>query len=229
MTSKEVKEILMDRFTFANGYVGAVYEAPNLNSADVIAVRHGGNIQEFEIKVSKADLVGEMRCARVAKGLDDLRSYMRRPVQLAIDGSTDMTDEQRGVLREYGHTLSKTKLDKHRMYLTEVGREVRHPYGLSARRPFVPNTFYWCVPSALVDICRQLNKGLPYGIYVFDLAQTERYHQKFIVKGCRSLTAQGDRVYFELFNRASTLLQEARWRARYFEGRVAEDSEAPKR
>ena len=158
MTSLEVKNLLIRRFNFFNGYVGAVTEAANLNAADVIAVKHGGKVQEYEIKLSRSDLVGELRCARVAKGLEDLSNYTKKSVQLALDSTPDMTDDQRDVLLKHGHALSKTKLKNHRLYLTGEGREGRSFYGFPPPKPFVPHTFYWCIPHELLDICRRLNE-----------------------------------------------------------------------
>jgi hypothetical protein len=211
MTSKDVKELLIRRFTFFNGYVGAIYEAPNLNSADVIAVRHGGKVQEYEIKVSKADLIGEMRCARVAKGLVNIEEYMRKNVMLNLDtDGVQRTPEQIEAIRRSGHTLSKTKLKKHRAYLTPEGREIPSIFpGFPPFKPFVPNTFYWCIPYELLETCRELNRGLPYGIYVFDMPQRNSYERKYIVTPPRSLGGQGD-AYFELFNRACTHWSDAR-------------------
>jgi hypothetical protein len=209
MTSKHVKELLIGRFTFFNGYVGAVYEAPNLNAADVIAVKHGGKVQEYEIKVSKADLVGEMRCARVAKGLDDPSKYQRADYVEPDGTQFQMSPVVRRKYLKSQYTLSATKLTKHKLYLTGEGREGMNSYSFAPPKPFVPNTFYWCIPRSLLEICQQLNVGLPYGIYVFDMPMTS-YAQKLIVKPARSLGGQGDRLYFELFNRACTLWQESR-------------------
>jgi hypothetical protein len=208
VTSKDVKELLIRRFTFFNGYVGAVYEAANINSADVIAVKHGGIVQEYEIKVSRADLVGEMRCARVAKGLDDAAKYQRSDYEEPA-GQLQMSEFMKRKYLKSQYTLSATKLTKHKMYLTGEGREGEKFYSFAPPKPFVPNTFYWCIPHSLLEICQQLNVGLPYGIYVFDMPMTS-YAQKFIVKPARSLGGQGDRLYFELFNRASTQWSDAR-------------------
>jgi hypothetical protein len=222
MTSAQVKQMLIGRFTFANGFVGAVTEAPNLNSADVLAVRFGGKIQEYEIKVSRADLVGEMRAARVAAGLDDIRSYAEKSVQLALtDDGLERTETQVQAIYEAGHSLSKTKLDK--PYLSGAGREPKSFYGFPSRRQFVPSNFYWCIPMELLETCRELNKGLPYGIYVWDAPPTKQYYPpKCVVKASRDLKGQGDKVFFELFNRACTQWQGARGEIARLEHHIAE-------
>lgn len=223
MTSKQVKATLLKRFTFFNGFVGAVHEAANLNSADVIAVKHGGKIQEFEIKCSRADLIGELRCARVAFGLDEISKYLKRGVQQnLINDGVERTPDQVEAIKQYGHGLSKTKLTKHKLYLSDEGRTPPKQYGWSPAKPFVPHQFYWCIPHELLAICRELNDGLPYGIYVYDMPQSSKYYQKFIVKPARSLKHQGDRVYFELFNRACTLWGEDRGSVEYLKKQVAE-------
>lgn len=220
MTSNEIKSLLIERCSYANGYVGAVYETPNLSSADVIAVRFGGKTQEYEIKVSRSDLIGEMRCARVAAGLEGTEKYISKQVKIALSDDL-MTDEQREVLLRTKHTLSKTKLEKHRFYLDPTHKEKeRYPWGVTGwvqPKGFVPNTFYWCIPYELLEVCKELNAGLPYGIYVYNMPQKDKYYQKFIVKGARSLNGQGDKLYFELFNRACTLWRDDRDRVKYLE------------
>lgn len=67
MTSKEVKDLMMAHYGWLD-CVASAYELPNLNSADFIVVKYGNIIQEYEIKLTRSDLIGEMRCARVAKG-----------------------------------------------------------------------------------------------------------------------------------------------------------------
>jgi hypothetical protein len=227
-SSDDIKNLMLRRCSFGNGYVGAVYEIPELNNADVVAVKHGGKIQEFEIKVSRADLVGELRAARVAAGLDDIKTYIKKDVQANLFGdSIERTPEQIEAIYNMGHTLSKTKLEKHRFYLNpeHPGRD-RMAWEVSTNyfppKRFVPNTFYWCISVELMEICKTLNKGLPYGIYVYDLPQTSKYYQKFIVKSGRSLGGQGDKLYFNLFNRACTLWGSDRYQVEYLNKKFAE-------
>lgn len=227
MTSKHVKDKLMDRLTFFNGYVGAVHEIPALNNADVIAVKRG-TIQEFEIKCSKADLVGEMRCARIAAGLDDVRNYTRKEVQLALEtDDIERSEDQIKMIYERGHTLSRTKIEKHTMYLQKPNERPTKPAW--AHKDFIPNTFYWCIPYELMDICKELNKGLPYGIYVHDMPQTNKYYMKFIISPARSLRPSNDWavLYGHLFNRSTTLLQDARHEIKRLNDHIAKSEAAP--
>lgn len=212
----------MERFSFFNGYVGAVHEVPGLNNADVIAVKRG-TIQEFEIKCSKADLVGEMRCARVTAGIESIRGYTRKEVQLALEtDDVERSAEQIEMIYDRGHTLSRTKLDKHRLYLLKPDQRPIRPAW--AHTDFIPNTFYWCIPYELMEICKELNKGLPYGIYVHDLPQNSKYHMKFIVTPARSLKPKHDfgRIYATLFNRSTTLWSEARGTVKHLDKRIKE-------
>lgn len=51
---------------FSTPYMGGVWEAANLWNGDFIAVKWDGRITEFEIKVSLADLRGEVAAIREA-------------------------------------------------------------------------------------------------------------------------------------------------------------------
>jgi hypothetical protein len=67
MTSLEAKQRLMNyTSSFSSPYMGGVWEAKNLWSADFVAVKWGGRITEFEIKVTLADLRGEVAAIRQA-------------------------------------------------------------------------------------------------------------------------------------------------------------------
>lgn len=181
--SSEVKELMISRLDFFSGFTGAVTEATNFNSADVIAVKHSGRIQEYEIKVSRADLIGEMRCARVAAGLEHLDDHMRK------DGN--------------GHRLSHTKYKKHLAYLNEHHRQ--------GWKVSVPDNFYWCIPVDLFTLCFEMNKGLPYGIYVFN--PTDRMAN--ILQVPRNLKPPiMPHVYRDLFNRACTQWADTRVKLR---------------
>jgi hypothetical protein len=94
---------------------------------------------EYEIKVSKSDLIGEVRCARVAWGLDGIHDYVRA--------------------NKNGLALSSTKLYKHKHYATGEA----HTYGGVKR--LVPSKFYFAVPNVLADYAVQAVKGLPYGVW----------------------------------------------------------------
>lgn len=75
MTAKEVKKIMISRLNWFNGYMGAASEVTNHHSADIIGVRFAGRtVVEYEIKVSRGDLVGELKAVRAAYGLDEIDS-----------------------------------------------------------------------------------------------------------------------------------------------------------
>lgn len=221
MNAEKIKQLMIKRCSFGNGYVGAVTEVTMLNAADVIAVKFGGTIQEFEIKVSRSDLIGEMRCARVAAGLDDVRKYTRKEVQQALlTDDIERTAEQTEMIYERGHTLSETKLTKHRMYLTKPKDRPVKP--LWAHKRFIPNVFYWCIPYSLLEVCRELNKGLPYGIYVYDYPQPlNSYSPKYFIKNARSIGAEGS-IYYDVFNRACTQWADDRHRIEFLERELEE-------
>lgn len=72
MTSKDAKKLLIGELGFRSGYLGAATEVVNCWNADVIAVRWSRRtVVEFEIKLSRADLMSEVRAVRIVYGLED--------------------------------------------------------------------------------------------------------------------------------------------------------------
>lgn len=220
MTSDDIKKLMLKRCSFSNGYMGAVTEATNCNAADVIGVKFGARVQEFEIKVSRSDLIGEMRCARVAAGLLNLEQFIKKDIQLNLEtDGIERTPEQIQMIKDRGHSLSKTKLEKHRFYLDKTHYQKPYAWGAQPKK-FVPHTFYWCIPYSLLEVCREYNAGLPYGIYVYDMPQRSIYERKYIVTPARSLGGQGDGLYMDLFNRACTEWADDRHRVAYLEEKI---------
>src|SRR4051794_10602086 len=133
MTSLQAKHKLIRYLNgFGTNYTGAVYEAANLSNADVIGVKYDGKISEFEIKVSRADLRGELAAIRAA----------------LVPDSVEQVEMPWGSPRQRVRTdikLSHTKIMKHRHYLFE---HMKDEY--NGREFFYPNTFYFAVPSDLV-------------------------------------------------------------------------------
>ena len=73
-------------------------------------------------------------------------------------------------------------------------------------REFIPDHFYWAIPYSLLEICEEMNEGLPYGIYVFDRPKMiDSYSSTHFYKSPRPLNARTRHAYYEMFNRVSTL------------------------
>ncbi len=159
-------------------YVGAVFEAPNLWSADVVACRYSGKLSEFEIKVSRSDLLGEIAA-----------------VKRALEPQSVVTTTQNSFGFELGYEvvkvsdtkLSKTKVEKH------------HHYLVRPRKSFRPNQFYFAVPTGLVELAAENTKGLKYGVFDAD--------KLTVVKRALSLHSDEhpNSTYIHLFNRLNVI------------------------
>ena len=194
MTSLEVKHRLINYLNaWGTKYTGAVYEAANVSNADVIGVKYDGKISEFEIKVSKADLRGELaaiRAALVPSTVEQISAFPHANEE-AKQQHSYLAKTVTRVRKDI--KLSHTKIMKHRHYLVE---HVKHDY--SGLEPFYPNSFYFAVPGELVAQALEGCAGLPYGVFNVDNLSIE--------KPARSMRSEphGEKVYRDLFNRACT-------------------------
>jgi hypothetical protein len=167
--------------SWGNQYVGAVFEAPNLWSADVVACKYGGRFSEYEIKVSRADLLGEI--AAIRRALE--------PDSITI-GKWNNYDVETGYDRIIVNDtkLSKTKIEKH------------HHYLVRPRKSFRPNQFYFVVPAPLVDVAVERTAGLKYGVFNADALT--------IVKKAMSLHFEehATTTYVHMLNRMSVMYRD---------------------
>src|SRR6478752_2399050 len=183
MTSLEAKNRLMGYATgFNTPYMGGVWEAKNLWSADFIAVKWDGRITEFEIKTSAADLRGEVAAIREAL----------KPG--TIEEQTNMFGTRKRVRAEI--KLSHTKIEKHHHYLVDHKRPDLRP---TASILFYPNTFYFAVPSELVELAVRLVQGLPYGVFNLDSLSVAAKAKSLRIE------AHDAGTYKNLFSRACTM------------------------
>lgn len=162
-------------------YVGAVYEAPNLWSADVVACRYNGLMSEYEIKVSRSDLLGEIAAIRRALEPD--------AITIGRWSNYDIyTGYDRIIVNET--KLSKTKIEKH------------HHYLVRPRKSFRPNQFYFAVPTHLVPIAVEKLSGLKYGVLDADTLT--------IAKKAQSIHHEDHEtsVYIHMLNRLSVMYRD---------------------
>lgn len=177
------KDRLVGYFSSWNNsqYVGAVYEASNLWSADVVACKYSGLMSEFEIKVSRPDLLGEI--AAIRRALE--------PDAVTIGKWTNydrFTGYDRYVVNET--KLSKTKIEKHHHYLVQP------------RKSFRPNQFYFAVPTHLVPVAAENLRGLKYGVLDADTLT--------IAKKAQSIhhEVHETAVYIHMLNRLSVMYRD---------------------
>ena len=189
MTSMQAKRKL-DRWIsgYGNQYMGGVWEASNLANADFLAVKWNGKITEFEIKVSLADLRGEVACIREAMKQDVMES-----------AQSMFWPELMRVRRDI--RLSHTKIQKHHHYLVKHRRAGGYE---GSEDPFYPNQFYFAVPADLVGAAKALVAGLPYGVFDLD-------SMAYVLKG-KSLRNEphSSATFKDLFNRSCVLRADLR-------------------
>lgn len=184
MKSLDAKKRLLAYTTgFNTPYMGGVWEVANLWNADFIAVKWDGRITEYEIKVSLADLRGEVAAIREAL----------KPG--TILKQTNMFGTRNRVRPDV--KLSHTKIEKHHHYLVEHKKpDMSYEW---SQVMFYPNIFYFAVPSELVAYAVDVLKGLPYGVFDLD-------NMKVVVKA-KSLRKEGHgaRTFIHLFNRSCVM------------------------
>jgi len=181
MDSKKAKQLIKDRaFGFNSVYAGVIEEVVNTWNADAIAVKWNGEIIEYEIKCSKYDLIGEVKAITFA--LDNNAVFSNN---LDFIGRNLVTKDTK---------LSRTKIAKHHHYLVEQVKDYSNMEYM-----FRPNRFYFAVPTELVELAKELLRGIKYyGVYNLDTGE--------IVKKSYSLhkNSHSASVYLHLFTRACT-------------------------
>lgn len=70
MTSNQLKDQLVSYCNFGNGYAFAITESAW--ASDVMSYRWRDGFVEYEIKTSRADLLGEIKVIRAVLGLDEI-------------------------------------------------------------------------------------------------------------------------------------------------------------
>lgn len=192
MDSKTAKALIKQRArSYGNDFAGAVEEVTNTWSADIIAVKWAGEIVEYEIKCSKADLAGEIKAILAATRSDTFVDAPRYSHSFLREGEIMPTKK---IIRT-DTKLSQSKIEKHHYYLAEPINRIDMYY----RSKFRPHKFYFAVPTELIEIAKELLKPVKqYGIYNIDTGQ--------IVKNARRLHYDEipGSVYFDLFTRACT-------------------------
>lgn len=142
ITSDDIKAAMLTHVLYRLHSNAAVTEYGGegvIGIADVFAYLESGFTHEFEVKVSAADLAGELATIKYLVG--------KRSLQLG-----EATPEPpRG--------LSKTS--KHNIYLGEKV-DVYAQFGMQHR----PNRFSYVVPPELEEKAKASLEGTPYGLYV---------------------------------------------------------------
>lgn len=199
MRASEYKKIMKGHL-YSKGYGGVVEEVVNTWHADIIGVNFKGEVNEFEIKVSITDLRGEIKAIRRALS-GDIYKKVQHQTGFWSYNHVDVDEK-----------VSLTKLEKHYCYLVgdqQAAMTFNGPEGagISSDNPracFIPNRFYFAVPTALIDKAKELLSDITlYGLFNADTGE--------IVKPSRKLPRSqfSRRVFFDLFIRSCTELNDA--------------------
>lgn len=145
MNAHDLKAEMLTHMLYRLKFDAAITEyggRGTIGNADVFGILPSGFTHEFEVKVSKADLAGELRAIEYWKKPEDLR--------------TPLFEEGKKIV-----PLSKG--GKHHIYL----RGDRDVYtGIFSR---VPNKFSFVVPENLVRYAEAALADTPYGLFMVDI------------------------------------------------------------
>lgn len=179
---------LIKQHLYAKNYGGVVEESSNHWNADIIGVNFNGEVNEFEIKVSIADLRGEVKAIkRAIQG--GIYKDIQRPSQGYFTYNEVKVEEK----------VSLTKLEKHYCYLVgdrqggmsfsgtvDEERQINSSGSTNKRECFVPYKFYFAVPTFLVEEAKSLLKDVPnYGIMDADTGEIKKNARKLDRENCR--------------------------------------------
>lgn len=139
MNSQDLKIATLNWLLFRRNFLGAFTES--YNQADVLGVTRSFYSHEFEVKISKEDLVKELKAVRFLIGAD---TNMRR-------------------------ARAANKLIKHKTYLeTWKPPSLDNPVPAIVNPYFIPNYFSFVVPPAIVEFTQRSVEGTPYGVFYVD-------------------------------------------------------------
>jgi len=185
-TSHDLKAEMLAHALYRLHFVAAVTECGNgsFGVADVVGIRESGYTAEFEVKVSKQDLMGEMKSIRaIVEGVD-----------LFADPSKK---------------VNVAKYPKHNAYIKNDGYMSAYYKDLSMR----PNHFYFVVPPELKEVALEGLAGTPYGLFMVYEHQGEHpYSDVSCLKKPSLLHKEkaSDRLRQQILHKACTELQQTR-------------------
>jgi hypothetical protein len=166
--------------------MGSVWESVHHWNADFLAVKWTWDITEFEIKLSRQDLRGEVNAIKEA-------------MTNAIHEQVEMWNGTRQRIRkDIKH--SQSKVEKHHHYLVEFRKDWYT--GEPQQDLFRPNLFYFAVPNELVGYAVEITQGMKYGVFDLDklvvAKRATKLHSDEHSRGC----------LYHLFSRACTIRHE---------------------
>lgn len=166
-SAAQAKVLLARKLMLVSGHQIVASEISEFNNPDILSLTKSENLIEYEIKISRADLMGELNSVKKCKHMILTRNMNRHNQQINMLGGNKVhirgnvfVDEEAEA--EYEKIGKCSKLDKHERYLI-AKPSTQGAYGYF-EQPYRPNQFYFAVTADLVDLAMQVCEGLPYGV-----------------------------------------------------------------
>lgn len=166
--ANHAKAELAYQLMFSSGHQIVCTEVGAFNNPDILSLTKSDRLIEYEIKLSRADLMGELNSVKECKNQIILNTYNEHArkefeksqldlgIKVSVRGNVFEPD---GLYKDIGKC---SKLDKHRDYLIPRPSE-RTGYGYY-EPPYRPNYFYFAVTAPLVDLAVKVCEGTAYGV-----------------------------------------------------------------
>lgn len=167
------KTALARKLMYQSGHQIVASEISEFNNPDIISLTKSEKLIEYEIKISRADLIGELNSVKKCKHMLMRRNMNRhQTMQMNIMGE-ERTASLRGNIfvdeeaeAEFERIGKCSKLDKHERYLIPKP-STQNGHGFY-EQPYRPNQFYFAVTSDLVALAVEVCQGIPYGVIDLD-------------------------------------------------------------
>lgn len=166
------KQLLARKLMLVSGHQVVSSENSCFNNPDIISLTRSDMLIEYEIKIARSDLMGELNSVRACENMLLMRTHnehLQGSQQMELGGKTINVHFRGNILEPEGlHTdIGKcSKLDKHETYLIPKPSE-RNAFG-EFEQPYRPNQFYFAVTSDLVSLAEEVCKFTPYGVINLD-------------------------------------------------------------
>lgn len=142
LTANTVKVAVMKYFLYENNYLGAVTEG--LQAADVLGIKRSFYTTEVEVKISRADLIGEINSMNHAlKKISSIGNTSKLPKHHYYLENSVVNEQALPLFSGYAEKYKETV--------------------------FKPNEFYFCVPQELDYMSEAYLDSVnsPYGMLVY--------------------------------------------------------------
>lgn len=168
--AEHAKKMLAMKLLGVSGHQIAVTEVDQFNKPDVLSVTRSNKLIEYEIKLSRSDLMGELNSVKECKNeilLNNHNEHIQGSQQMQLGGKK-MNVHFRGNIFEpdglYENIGVAKKLMKHKRYLIPQSPRKSSVGFNSFTQPYRPNQFYFAVTHDLVELAKEVCQDIPYGV-----------------------------------------------------------------